>query len=125
MIKIVALIVVCAVLVVYVKNVNAELYPLVLLGSGIIILYTGFTYLTGTLDFFKKIVSASAINEKFLSIIFKIVSVGYIVEFGAGVVEDMGLKSLADKLVFIGKAIIVGVSLPVFYAVIETVNALL
>lgn len=125
MIKIVALIVVCAVLVVYVKNVNTELYPLVLLGSGIIILYTGFTYLTGTLDFFKKIVSASAINEKFLSIIFKIVSVGYIVEFGAGVVEDMGLKSLADKLVFIGKAIIVGVSLPVFYAVIETVNALL
>lgn len=125
MIKIVALIVVCAVLVVYVKNVNAELYPLVLLGSGIVVLYTGFTYLTGTLDFFKKIVSASAINEKFLSIIFKIVSVGYIVEFGAGVVEDMGLKSLADKLVFIGKAIIVGVSLPVFYAVIETVNALL
>ena len=125
MIKIVALIVVCAVLVVYVKNVNAELYPLVLLGSGIIVLYTGFTYLTGTLDFFKKIVSASAINEKFLSIIIKIVSVGYIVEFGAGVVEDMGLKSLADKLVFIGKAIIVGVSLPVFYAVIETVNALL
>ncbi len=125
MIKIVALIVVCAVLVVYVKNVNTELYPLVLLGSGIIVLYTGFTYLTGTLDFFKKIVSASAINEKFLSIIFKIVSVGYIVEFGAGVVEDMGLKSLADKLVFIGKAIIVGVSLPVFYAVIETVNALL
>lgn len=125
MIKIVALIVVCAVLVVYVKNVNTELYPLVLLGSGIIILYTGFTYLTGTLDFFKKIVSASAINEKFLSIIFKIVSVGYIVEFGAGVVEDMGLKSLADKLVFIGKAIIVGVSLPVFYAVIETVNGLL
>ena len=125
MIKIVALIVVCAVLVVYVKNVNAELYPLVLLGSGIIVLYTGFTHLTGTLDFFKKIVSASAINEKFLSIIFKIVSVGYIVEFGAGVVEDMGLKSLADKLVFIGKAIIVGVSLPVFYAVIETVNGLL
>ena len=125
MLKIVALIVVCAVLVVYVKNVNTELYPLVLLGSGIIVLYTGFTYLTGTLDFFKKIVSASAINEKFLSIIFKIVSVGYIVEFGAGVVEDMGLKSLADKLVFIGKAIIVGVSLPVFYAVIETVNALL
>ena len=72
MIKIVALIVVCAVLVVYVKNVNAELYPLVLLGSGIIVLYTGFTYFTGTLDFFKKIVSASAINEKFLSIIFKI-----------------------------------------------------
>ena len=125
MLKIVALIVVCAVLVVYVKNVNTELYPLVLLGSGIIVLYTGFTYLTGTLDFFKKIVSASAINEKFLSIIFKIVSVGYIVEFGAGVVEDMGLKSLADKLVFIGKAIIVGVSLPVFYAVIETVNGLL
>lgn len=125
MIKIVALIVVCAVLVVYVKNVNAELYPLVLLGAGIIVLYTGFTYLTGTLDFFKKIVSASAINENFLSIIFKIVSVGYIVEFGAGVVEDMGLKSLADKLVFIGKAIIVGVSLPVFYAVIEIVNGLL
>ena len=63
MLKIVVLILVCSVLVVYLKNVNSEIYPLALLGSGIIVLYSGFTYLTETLDFFKKIIEASAINE--------------------------------------------------------------
>ena len=125
MLKIVVLILVCSVLVVYLKNVNSEIYTLALLGSGIIVLYSGFTYLTETLDFFKKIIESSAINEKFLPVIFKIISIGYVVEFGAGVVEDMGLKSLSDKLVFIGKIIIISVSLPVFYAVFDILGGLL
>ena len=46
-------------------------------------------------------------------------------EFAAGAIEDFGLKSLSDKLVLIGKLIIIGVSMPVIYAVINLVTGLL
>ncbi len=125
MLKILAIVLVCAILIGYLKCINSEFYSLALVGSGILILYTGLNYLTATLEFFKKISEYSSINDDFLSILFKIVAVGYVVEFGAGVVEDMGLKSLADKLVFIGKLLIVSIALPVFYSVLNLVNGLL
>lgn len=125
MLKILSLVLVCAVLVGYFKCVNSEFYSLALVGSGILILYTGLNYLTSTVEFFKKISEYSSVSDDFMSILFKIVAIGYVVEFGAGVVEDMGLKSLADKLVFIGKLIIVSVSLPIFYAVLNLISGLL
>lgn len=125
MLKIAALALVCAVLVTYLKSVGSEFYSLALVGSGIIILYFGIEYVVTTVDFFNKIAQSASFDENFLPIIFKIISIGYIVEFGAGLVEDMGVKSLADKLVFIGKLIILSVSIPVFYAVFELIGCLL
>lgn len=125
MLKIAALALVCAVLVTYLKSVGSEFYSLALVGSGIIILYFGIEYVVTTVDFFNKIAQSASFDENFLPIIFKIISIGYIVEFGAGLVEDMGVKSLADKLVFIGKLIILSVSIPVFYAVFELLDCLL
>lgn len=125
MLKIAALALVCAVLVTYLKSVGSEFYSLALVGSGIIILYFGIEYVVTTVDFFNKIAQSASFDENFLPIIFKIISIGYIVEFGAGLVEDMGVKSLADKLVFIGKLIILSVSIPVFYAVFELIDCLL
>lgn len=125
MLKIAALALVCAVLVTYLKSVGSEFYSLALVGSGIIILYFGIEYVVTTVDFFNKIAQSASFDENFLPIILKIISIGYIVEFGAGLVEDMGVKSLADKLVFIGKLIILSVSIPVFYAVFELIGCLL
>lgn len=125
MFKIAALVLVCAVLVTYLKSVGSEFYSLALVGSGIIILYFGIEYVVTTVDFFNKIAQSASFDENFLPIILKIISIGYIVEFGAGLVEDMGVKSLADKLVFIGKLIILSVSIPVFYAVFELIGCLL
>lgn len=125
MLKIVVLVLVCAVLVVFLKNVNSEIYPLALLGSGIIVLYAVLNYITETIGFFEKLLSVTSINEEYMRVIYKIIAIGYIVEFGAGTVEDMGIKSLSDKLIFIGKIIIIGVSVPVFYGVFEMINGLL
>lgn len=125
MLKIVVLIIVCALLVLYLKSAGSELYPLALIGSGVLVLYSGFTYVTEMLDLFQTLIARSGMGEGVVGIVFKVVSIGYIVEFGAGVVEDMGLKSLSDKLVFMGKIIIIGVSLPVFCSVAEVVSGLL
>ena len=66
----------------------------------------------------------TGVDGSLFSIIFKITAIGYLVEFGAGTIEDFGLKSLADKLVFAGKIIILGISMPVIYAVFNLLKGL-
>lgn len=122
MFQIVLITIVCALLVIYLKSVNSELFPLALLGSCILILGVGINYLSEAYNFFNKIISKTGLDSGLVAVILKITAIGYIVEFGAGVVEDLGLKSLADKLVFVGKISILIVSIPVFYAIFNLIN---
>lgn len=117
MIKVISIVLICALLVVYLKSINSELYFIALLGAGIIVLSISFEYVSQLFNFFNYLVDFTGIDKDFYLIIFKTVAIGYLVEFGAGTVTDMGLKSLADKLVFVGKLAIFSISLPILYAI--------
>lgn len=117
MIKVISIVLICALLVVYLKSINSEMYFIALLGAGIIVLSISFEYVSQLFNFFNYLVDLTGIDKDFYLIIFKTVAIGYLVEFGAGTVTDMGLKSLADKLVFVGKLAIFSISLPILYAI--------
>lgn len=125
MIKIVACAVLCAFVLIYLKSVNSEFFSVATLGVGVIIIALGIDYLTETVSFIQKIIDSSGINAKYFSVILKITGIAYVVEFGAGIVEDLGLKSVADKLVFIGKAAIFTAAIPIIYAVFELLIGLI
>ncbi len=125
MVKIVSLAILFAITIVYLKSVNSELAPLALVGSGIIIVFLSLDYLVQTVDFFKQLVSLTGLGEDSFSIILKVTAIGYLVEFGASTIEDMGIKNLSDKLVFVGKIIIFTTSLPIFYAVFNLLKRLM
>ncbi|MBR2871432.1 MAG: hypothetical protein IKB98_08710 [Clostridia bacterium] len=124
MVKLVAIVIVCAIIIVYLKSINSDLTSLAILGSGIIVLSYAFQYVYQTYTFLSSIINLTGINSEYYSIIFKITAIGYLIEFGAGTVEDLGLKSLADKLVFAGKACIIVVSLPIIYAIFNLLSGL-
>ena len=125
MVKIVACAVLCAFILIYLKSVNSEFFSVATLGAGVIIIALGIDYLAETVSFIQKIIDSSGINAKYFSVILKITGIAYVVEFGAGIVEDLGLKSVADKLVFIGKAAIFTAAIPVIYAVFELLIGLI
>lgn len=125
MVKIVSLAILFAITIVYLKSVNSELAPLALVGSGIIIVFLSLDYLMQTVDFFKQLVSLTGLGEDSFSTILKVTAIGYLVEFGASTIEDMGIKNLSDKLVFVGKIIIFTTSLPIFYAVFNLLKRLM
>lgn len=52
-------------------------------------------------------------------------AIGYLVEFSAGIVEDFGSKSIADKLVLAGKIIIFTVSIPIIQSLITLIGNIL
>lgn len=125
MLKVVVVAIICGIIVIYLKSVNSDLTPLALLGSGILLISYGISYLYQTFDFIVEVVKMTGIENDFFAIILKITGIGYLIEFGAGTIEDLGLKNLADKLVFAGKAIIIVVSLPVFYAVFNILKGII
>ena len=112
MIKIVSVAIIAAILIIYLKNINSELYTLAIVGAGVILFFLGLDYLSETLDFFNRLSEISGIKESYFSIIIKITGIAYTVEFGAGLIEDFGLKSLADKIVFVGKMVILVTAMP-------------
>ena len=125
MLKIVACAMVCAIVLIYLKSVNSEFFSVAILGAGVIITVLGIEYLTETVDFIHNMIDASGINVRYFSVILKITGIAYVVEFGAGMIEDLGMKSLADKLTFIGKAAIFVAAIPVISAVFSMITGLL
>ena len=125
MIKIVVVSIICAVLVIYLKSINSELFTLALVGSGIILFGLLFSYLSQAYDLLNKLVELTGIDGGLYAIILKITAVGYLVQFGAGTIEDMGLKGLSDKLIFAGKLVIFIMSLPILYALINVITGIL
>lgn len=125
MFKIVACAVVCAFVLIYLKNINSEFFSVAVLGAGVIIIAFGIDYLYETITFLQVLIENSGVNTEYFSVILKITGIAYIVEFGAGIIEDLGLKSVADKLVFVGKLAIFVASMPIIYAVFNLMTGLI
>ena len=67
----------------------------------------------------------SGVNMVFLKTILKIIGIAYIAEFGAQVVRDAGLESVASKIELSGKILIMVMAIPIITVIIETVINLL
>ena len=82
-------------------------------------------YLSETVGFIQKLKSLSNINNEIYKIIFKIVGIGYLTEFASSTLIDFGLDSMSKKIIFVGKIVILTVSIPLFNSLLEILNQLL
>ena len=123
-VKIAVVGIVSAILVIYLKSINSELTLLALIASGILLLVMSVSYAVEFIGFFNRIAEQTNIGTGVFSIVIKILAVSYIIEFTATLIEDFGLKSIADKVVFAGKLIILTLSFPIIKQLVETVTQL-
>ncbi len=107
------------------RGSKPELAFAVTIAGGVIILIFSVDLLSQTVEIFRQIEEQTGIDSALIKLIIKIIAIGYLVEFAAGVVEDFGSKSVADKLVFAGKIIIFSVSLPVLQTLLSLVGSFL
>ncbi len=61
-------------------------------------------------------------EEKYLSVLFKVVGITYICEFCAGVCKDSGFGSIAGQIEILGKLTVMFAGLPILFAVIEQIQ---
>ena len=107
------------------KSTKPELSFAVTVTGIIVILLFIVDALQGTLAVFSSIAQTTGVENGLLKILLKIVGVGYITEFGAGILNDFGSNAVADKVVLGGKITIVILSLPVLQSLLQLVRGFL
>lgn len=107
------------------KSTKPELSLAVTIVGGILILLSAFELLEDSLSILKKIAEISSLSSILIKTLIKIVGIGYITEFSAGILQDFGSNSVADKVVFGGKIIIFTLTLPIVEKLLELVLSFL
>ena len=88
-----------------------------------------FLFLIGKIDtvigVLESLASRSGVPTIYLQTILKIIGIAYIAEFGAQIVRDAGQESIASKIEFAGKVLILAMAVPIISIIVETVLNLL
>lgn len=116
---------VAAVAAILVKSTKPELALVVTIAGSIILLLFALEIFRGSMDIFAEIAEATGLSATIVKTLLKMVGIGYIVEFSAGVLHDFGQDSLADKLIFCGKIVILVLAVPILESVLGLVSDLL
>lgn len=125
MIKICVLIVVFSIIILFLRSVNPEIATLALVACGIIVIYVALKYIGQVFGVLDDLANKTGVDSQLFELIIKITAIGYLVEFSASTVEDLGFPSLAQKLVFVGKLVILIMALPIIYAIFNMMTTLL
>ena len=101
------------------RDIKSDLAMLVAFAGGIIVLLSVIDYFSDIFSVISSIAARAGLATSVVTLLFKILAVGYISEFSASLIEDAGLSSLADKVTLAGKLIIVASALPVIVELFE------
>lgn len=108
-----------------VKQTKPEIAIMINIAGGILLVVMIVDLLGEVFTNFYNIFKISGVNSSLLLPILKIIGVGYLCEFGANICQDAGCSSIADKVLFCGKIIILLLALPIIESVIDVVLGLL
>ena len=107
------------------RSSKPELSFAVTIAGAVVILLFAVDLAADTFGIFAELGAQTGIDNELIKVILKIVAIGYLVEFAAGIVEDFGSKSIAEKMIFAGKVVIFSVSLPVLRAMVSLIGSFL
>ena len=123
--KIIGVAFITAITAVILRGTKPELSFAVTVVGIIIILTFIVDMLKGTMSVFTSISQIAGIENGLLKMLLKIVGVGYLTEFGAGILMDFGSNSIADKVTLAGKITIVLLSMPVVESLLQLLGGFL
>ncbi len=95
------------------KSSKPEMSLAVTVTGVIIILLFIFDALRGSLSVLTEIAALTGLQDGVIRILLKVVGVGYLTEFSAGILQDFNAQSVADKVVLGGKLTVIMLSLPI------------
>lgn len=108
-----------------VKGTKPELAFAITIAGSVILLLFVLEAFRGSIDIFAKITQMTGLDAVIVRTLLKMVGIGYLVEFSAGVLNDFGQNSLADKLIFCGKILVLILAVPILESVLGLISDLL
>ncbi|MDR1392264.1 MAG: stage III sporulation protein AD [Clostridiales bacterium] len=122
--KIVGIGFVICILAVLLRNCKPEIGMQIPIVGGIFILILIFPYLKNILDMFEEISQILNFDSTHLKIVFKLIGISYITEFGAELCKDAGENAIASKIELGGKIILIFISMPIIYSFVSIIREL-
>ena len=107
------------------KSYNKDFSSFVSIAGGVIIFLLCLDELSNILNYFSEIYEIVNFDYEYLSLIIKIIGVGYIAEFTADIAEDFGNKAISSKVILGGKIVICGMAIPVIKSLLSLLLSLL
>lgn len=124
-VKIIGVAFVTAISAILLRSTKPELSFAVTVVGVIVILVYLLDLLQSTVNVFASVASLTGLENGLIKILLKIVGVGYLTEFSAGILTDFGSGSLADKVTLGGKLIILVLSLPIIESLLTLLTEFL
>ena len=93
--------------------------------TSLIIMFFVISQLSGILQTASQLGERANVTAPYLDIVFKIIGIAYISEFGAGLCKDAGEGAIASKIEFAGKVMILVTSAPVILALMDLITNML
>lgn len=92
--------------------------------GGAIIIFLSMDTLKVIIDFIKNL-SIKGYNYEFINLLLKVTGIAILTEYAVSICRDTGENSIANKIDFGGKIIIISLSIPVISNSLETLTKLL
>lgn len=103
-------------------NKNYAIYSTLI--GGAIIIFLSMDTLKTIIDFIKNL-SFKGYNYEFINLLLKITGIAILTEYAVSICKDAGENSVANKIDFGGKIVIISLSIPVISNSLETLTKLL
>lgn len=108
-----------------IKPVRSDFAMLISMVGGVIILVMILSSLATAINLISSIANQTGIDSNLVSLVFKIIGVGYLTEFTASLCADTGSSGLGDKVLLGGKVVILVMALPIITSILSIVMELL
>ena len=123
--KIISIILIVAIMSIFLKQTKPEIALLLVLAVGILVMIYVVSEISGIIDYIDVVMNKTNIDNGIFLILIKILGVGYITEFASSICIDSGNTTLSDKVMLVGKVMIMITSFPIVESLFTLILELL
>ena len=124
-IKIVSYAFIALFLFILLKDKKSEVAFFIVIVAGIAIFLSVIGALNDVITFIKEIAERANIDMLYIGIVLKILAIAYLTSFCCELCKDSGAGSIASKVEFAGKVLILGLAIPILMAVLDSILQIL
>lgn len=124
-IKIIGIGFIALILTIILKEYRKEYAIYVVIICGAIILFFSLSTITSIVNFLQDISKNKSFNTEFISCLLKITGISILTEYAVSICKDAGESSIASKIDFGGKIIIISMSIPIIGTTLESLIKIL
>lgn len=113
--------IVATILIAVIKVYRPEIAIQISIVTGIIIFLLILNKISSVIQLLSEYSEKAGIDISYIKILFKIIGIAYITEFGAEICKDAGENSIASKVELAGKVTIIILAVPIITALLDLI----